>query len=222
MSGRPLGADRLPAPRGSAEAARVRSTDMAGRDAPARYDRVTVALHWVLGLALLAELVFGFALDELAARGTPARAFWVNLHKSCGIVLGALVLCRLAWRLAHRAPPWPAATPAWSRHAAQIGHVALYACMVVLPLSGYLASNFSKYGVSFFGHPLPPWGPADPRVYAVLNGIHDATGWLFAMLVAGHAAAALWHAFVARDGSYDRIRLARRTPPGPSSPKERP
>lgn len=39
----------------------------------AGYGGVAMLLHWVIGLALLAQIVFGFALDELAPRGTPAR-----------------------------------------------------------------------------------------------------------------------------------------------------
>ena len=71
---------------------------------PQQYDRVAVALHGAIGALLLAQLTFGFALDDIAPRGTPARGAVVNLHKSCGLVLLALATCRLAWRLRH-APP---------------------------------------------------------------------------------------------------------------------
>ncbi len=170
-----------------------------------RYDRVAAALHWVIGLALLAQIAFGFLLDDIAPRGTPSRATVINLHKSFGIVLGAAIVLRLAWRLAHRPPRWPAEMPAWQRRAARIGHGALYACMVVLPASGYLASNFSKHGVRFFGRPVAPWGPDIPGVYDALNGLHVVTAWLFAALIAGHVLAALQHAWVDRDGIFDRI-----------------
>jgi len=36
-----------------------------------RYDAVAVALHWLIGVALLAQISFGFLLDEIAPRGTP-------------------------------------------------------------------------------------------------------------------------------------------------------
>lgn len=170
-----------------------------------RYDPVAAALHWAIGAALLAQVVFGFLLDDLAPRGTPSRAAVINLHKSFGIVLGLAIVLRLAWRLAHRPPPWPPAMPAWQRRAARIGHAALYACMVVLPASGYVASNFSRHGVKFFGRPFAPWGPDLPGVYEVLNGVHVATAWLFAALVAGHVLAALRHAWIQRDGMFGRI-----------------
>lgn len=171
----------------------------------ARYNRVAIALHWLIGAALLAQIVFGFLLDDIAARGTPARAATINLHKSFGIVLALLILVRLLWRLTHRPPAWPPALSAWQRNAAQWNHRLLYACMLVMPLSGYLGSNFSKYGVKFFGLALKPWGPESAPVYAVFNGVHIATAFLFSALIAVHVVAALKHVLVDRDAVFSRI-----------------
>ena len=49
---------------------------------PWRYDAAAVTLHWLIRLALLAQIAFGFTLDDLAPRGTPARSGIINLHKS--------------------------------------------------------------------------------------------------------------------------------------------
>ena len=168
------------------------------------YDRVAIALHWLIGVALLVQIGFGFALDDIAPRGTPARAGIINLHKSCGIVLALLIAVRLGWRLKHHPPGWPASIPDWQQRAARLGHRALYACMLVMPLSGYIASNFSKHGIKFFGVPLRAWGPDSPGVYDLFNGVHVATAWVFAALIIGHVLIALRHA-VARDGVFARI-----------------
>ena len=103
---------------------------------PERYGAVAIALHWAIGIALLAQIAFGFLLDDLAPRGTPARTGVINLHKSTGIVLGVLILARLAWRLQHRPPPWPAGFTGLRPRLATLGHRALYACMVAVPLAG--------------------------------------------------------------------------------------
>ena len=171
----------------------------------ARYGRVAIALHWLIGAALLAQIVFGFLLDDLAPRGTPARAGVINLHKSFGIVLALLIAARLAWRLTHKPPAWPASMPGCQQRAARLGHHALYACMVVVPLSGYVASNFSKFGVKLFGIALRAWGPDLPAVYGFFNGLHVATSWLFCALIAGHVVVALKHALVDRDGVFSSI-----------------
>ena len=170
-----------------------------------RYDRVTVTLHWLIGLALLAQIGFGFLLDDIAPRGTPDRAATINLHKSLGIVLGVLILARLGWRLRHKPPAWPATMSAFQQRAATFGHRALYACMLVMPLSGYVASNFSKHGIRFFGVMLKPWGPDLPQVYDFLGGVHGVTALVFALLIVGHVAMALKHALMDRDGVFSRI-----------------
>jgi cytochrome b561 len=173
--------------------------------ARSRYDRVAAWLHWGIGALLLAEIVFGLLLDDIAPRGTPARAGVINLHKSFGIVLGVLIVLRIVWRLAHAAPTWPPSMSAARQRAANAGHVALYACMVVAPLSGYLGSNFSRHGIRFFGAELAPWGPDWPRAYAFLVAVHDVSSYLMLALTIGHVAMALRHALVERDGIFDRI-----------------
>ena len=173
--------------------------------ARSRYDRVAAWLHWSIGALLLAEIAFGLLLDDIAPRGTPARAGVINLHKSFGIVLGVLIVLRIVWRLGHAPPPWPPSMSAARQRAANAGHVALYACMLVAPLSGYLGSNFSRHGVRFFGAELAPWGPDWPRAYALLVGVHDVSSYLLLALTIGHVAMALRHALVEHDGIFDRI-----------------
>jgi len=172
---------------------------------PSRYGRVAIALHWLIGIALLGQIVFGFLLDDLAPRGTPGRAGVINLHKSCGIVLGLLIVARLAWRLTHQPPALPRSLPIWQMKAAPIGHWALYACMVVMPVSGYIGSNFSKHGVKFFGIAARPWGPDLPAVYGFFNGLHVATAFLFTALIIGHVAMAAKHGLIDRDGLFSRM-----------------
>jgi cytochrome b561 len=171
----------------------------------ARYTRTAIWLHWLLGAALLGQIAFGFMLDEIAPRATPERSGVVNLHKSFGIVLGLLIAARLAWRLSHAPPPWPATMSEAERRAARAMHAALYVCMVVMPLSGYIASNFIRFGISFFGIAWPPWGPPLPSVYAFFQGVHVTTAVVFSALIVGHVLAALKHAVLDRDGVFARM-----------------
>lgn len=190
-------------------------------DQPIPYDPVAIAFHWLIGVALIGQIVFGVLLDELAPRGTPARGAIINLHKSTGIVLGLLIVARLAWRLTHRPPGWDLRLMSeWQQRAARVGHRALYTCMLVMPLSGYLGSNFSARGIRFFGHSWPAWGPDLPAVSNLFNGVHIVTGWLFGVLIIGHVLIAAKHALINRDGVFGRIwpsrsTLAYRRPPPP-------
>jgi cytochrome b561 len=73
--------------------------------------------------------------------------------------------------------------------------------MLMMPLSGYLASNFSKYGVKFFNVvQLPPWGPNDKALYAFFNQTHQVTALLLALFVGLHVLAVVKHMLIDHDG----------------------
>jgi cytochrome b561 len=168
------------------------------------YSRTAIVLHWLLAILLFGQIALGWYLEEVP-RGTPARTLYVNFHKSTGMVLGLLILFRSYWRLTHRAPELPGSRPSWEQAAAHVSHWALYACMLIMPLSGYVASNFSKWGVNFFNQvKLPPWGVESQAVYDALNSTHVVTSYVFVALIAIHVLAALRH-LVLRDGIFRRM-----------------
>jgi cytochrome b561 len=168
------------------------------------YTRTAIVLHWLIALLLLSQFGFGWLLEDIP-RNTPARGYWVNLHKSTGVLIGLLIVLRIGWRLRHAPPPAPP-MQAWQRRAAHASHLAMYACMVLMPLSGYLASNFSKHGIKLFNVVrLAPWGSDDKLLYALFNQVHKVTGVLFAALIVVHLLAVLKHTLVNRDGVLSRM-----------------
>lgn len=168
-----------------------------------RYTRVAIALHWVLAIALLAQVVLGWWMQDVPKSPPGVRAAWFNLHKSIGLTLMAVVLVRLAWRLRH--PVEEVRTiAAWQRQAARVSHALLYACMLVLPLSGYLGSTFTRYPVRYFGWVMPQWNHDWPAGKEFMSVVHEATVWMFMALVVLHVAAAAWH-WWQRDGVTARM-----------------
>jgi cytochrome b561 len=163
-----------------------------------QFTRTAIVLHWLLAVLLAGQFAFGWLLDAIP-RNTPARGWWINQHKSVGLVIGLLIVLRIFWRLRH-APPPALPMPAWQRRAASASHLAMYACMVLMPLSGYLASNFSKHGIKLFNTVrLAPWGSDDKLVYAVFNQTHKVTAVLLAVLIGVHLLAVAKHVLVDRD-----------------------
>jgi len=183
-----------------------------------RYGGAAIALHWLLVLALVGQVALGWWMLDLPKSPPGLRAGWFNVHKSIGASIGILVLVRLAWRLAHPVPPH-GALPAWQRRAATWSHRLLYACMLLLPLSGFLGSSFSGYPVKLFGFVLPSWVAAWPAGKEWMSVLHLALVWLFMALVTLHICAALWH-WYRGDGVAARMGLPhrRRTTPAPLRP----
>ena len=168
------------------------------------YDRTSVLLHWLVGLAILGQFALGWWMLDVPKDPPGVRAGWYNLHKSIGITLGAFVLVRLLWRLSHPAPRLPGTMPRLQRLAAVGTHWALYACMLALPITGYLGSSFTQYPIKYFGHTLPHWGFDWPAAKALMSAIHFSTACLLGALIALHVGAALWH-LARRDGLFYRM-----------------
>lgn len=179
---------------------------MPSRAAPQAYHTARRAAHWVLAAALLAAIALGLAMHAMP--DGPDKWALYGLHKSAGVVIGGLVLARLAL-----VAVFPAPAPlhgSWAGRAGRAAHIALYALMTVIPVTGVLMSWGAGFGV-----PVPGLGsiaapfPPSPALAEVAGGLHEFCA--FALLgVAGlHAAAALWHHAIARDAT-----LARMTWPG--------
>jgi cytochrome b561 len=139
-------------------------------------------------------------------RGTPERTFFYNLHKSIGLTTGIIVFLRLWWRAKNPPPPLPASMPGWQVEASKLSHVLLYLCLIIMPLAGFSASQFTKYGVTYFGlFKIPPLGFENRLIYDFLQGIHETTAVLLVFLVIVHVGAALKHLLVDRDGVFQRM-----------------
>ena len=169
------------------------------------YTRTAKVLHWLIGIGVIAQITLGLWMITIPKSPPGVRAEWFNLHKSIGLTLAALILVRLLWRLAHRAPALPLSMAKWERIAAKANHVLLYVCMVVMPVSGYLGSSFTKYPIIYFGMKLPHWGWDAPLLKEICSQVHFTTVVIFITLIAIHIAAAVKHWLVDRDGVAQRM-----------------
>jgi cytochrome b561 len=170
---------------------------------PDRYTATAIALHWLSAALILCGFAIGLWMTGLAL--SPLKLQWYSYHKWIGITVFLLAVCRLAWRLRHRAPR-PAAMPEWQRRAAAAAHAALYVLMLAIPLSGWLYSSASGVSVSWLGVvPLPDLVGKDKALAAVLKVVHAGLNYTLLALVIVHTGAALKHHLVDRDGVLARM-----------------
>jgi cytochrome b561 len=176
---------------------------------PLHYDRMLVVLHWVLAIGLFYQLGLGLWMEDIPKDPPGIRAEWFNLHKSIGICLGFLILWRLGWRITHSVPASPIGNTDFQNKLSQWAHRALYVCMVVLPVSGFMGSSFSPYPVKFFGLPLPKLWEPSPEGKELFSEIHEVSAFIMMIIIILHISAAVWHQWVKRDGLLSRMGWSR-------------
>ena len=86
----------------------------------------------------------------------------------------------------------------------------MYLCMVLMPVSGYLGSSFTKYPIIYFGTKLPHWGWDSPALKEICSTVHLTTAVILIVLIAAHIVAAIKHRFIDRDGVFERMLVWRR------------
>jgi cytochrome b561 len=175
-----------------------------------RYNPVSIILHWVLAVALVALFCFGVYMADLPF--SPTRLKLYNWHKWAGISILALSALRLLWRLSHPAPALPRAMvqamPDWQIKAHHATHIALYALFFVVPLIGWAYTSAAGFPVVLFGQiPLPDLLAVDKELAALIKPLHRLSAYALAGLVVLHVAAALKHHLIDRDGLLKRMSL---------------
>lgn len=100
------------------------------------------ALHWVMALLILFNLIFSDGMEHwnrLMRRGepiTPDDIASANIHAYVGIAVLVLCLVRLCLRLVQGVPEAPADEPPIAKLVAKVTHWAFYAIFLAMPLSG--------------------------------------------------------------------------------------
>jgi cytochrome b561 len=171
---------------------------------PERYTTTAIFLHWVIAVAVVALIAWGWWMQTIPKDPVGPRADAYNLHKSVGLSVLLLMLARTGWRASHPPPALPP-MPVWQARVARAVHLLFYLCLLVQPLSGYLGSAFSGYPVKFFGVVLPAWAPKSVALKDAMSVLHYANAWVLMAALVLHLAGTLKHALVDRDGSFRRI-----------------
>lgn len=171
---------------------------------PAHYTRTAIALHWVIALMIFIAFPVGLYMVDL--RLSPEKLQLYSWHKWAGITILVLALIRLLWRATHRPPALPASMKRIEQIAAHGAHHLLYLLMIAVPLVGWMMSSAKGFPVVWFGVvPLPDLVSKDKELGELLATLHTLLAWGMALIVIAHAAAAIKHHFIARDGILARM-----------------
>jgi cytochrome b561 len=177
-----------------------------------RYSRGAIILHWAIAGFIVANLTLGSFMESLPAA---QRLIATRLHESFGVTVFVLAWVRLAWRLTHKPPPFPADYTLWERWLAHLVQFLFYALMIVMPVLGWMiiSSHLLRPMVIYWTLVLPPFepfnqmtnGPAKSALHDQLVNLHATGAWIFVGLLCLHVAAALKHQFWDRQDQFARM-----------------
>lgn len=170
----------------------------------ARYDMLSIAVHW-LTLLLLIAIYALIEFRDIFPKGSDPREAMKTWHGMLGLVVFALVFVRMASRLMFRVPPITPAPPAWQHLLAAAMHLALYAFLVAMPLLGWLMLSAKGQPIPFFGLELPALVGPDKALGHDFEKIHETIGNIGYYLIGLHAVAALYHHYFMRDDTLLRM-----------------
>jgi cytochrome b561 len=172
---------------------------------PLNYDSISKSIHWTMALLIPTDWVLAIVREGFEQ---PTRGNMMFVHKSIGLLIVALLVLRIVWRLTHTAPATEK-TPfePWSTLAAKAGHGLLYLLMIGVPLGGIMASLTAGRSLPFFGlfeiaSPLAQ----NKDLSKQIGEMHELFAHLLMLTVFGHAVVGIIHHVVFKDRTLMKMR----------------
>jgi cytochrome b561 len=180
------------------------------------YGSVAKWIHWSTAALFLVAYATVYFRQWFTEPRTEVNWTALQLHLSIGITIGVLVVLRIIWKFYNVSPALEPGKQ-WEHKAAQLGHFALYAILVAMPITGYLGTGVATE--FFYLFDIPSF--KDTALFSFVFGdwiafedfekpidfVHKEIlgAWLVWILIAGHAGAALYHHLVKGDRTLKRM-----------------
>lgn len=141
-----------------------------------KYPRSIRVLHWITVALVCAQVGMGYAMEDMK--------FLFYGHVGAGLTIFIVTVARLFFRFRAAALPGrPATISPIQWKAAKAGHAALYAFLIIMPVTGIM----------------------DALKIKIFGELHATLAVLFLVLIAGHVAMAAKHWFFDREDVLGRI-----------------
>ena len=136
---------------------------------PRAYGLISILLHWGMGLLIFGLFALGLWMTSLDYyHSWYVQAPWI--HKSVGVIVGALLVFRWFWRLGNTKPVAAPNLHPIEKILAHLMHLTLYLVMAVVIISGYLITTANEQAISVFD-----WFEI-PAITTTINSQEDIAG----------------------------------------------
>lgn len=164
----------------------------------AKYPRSMMYFHHIVAILMIASFVVGKVAGE--------NKQIMPLHKSIGLLLLIFAVIRIVNRLQNRSDIPATVNQGGKLLAEKVVHSLLIIMTVVLPVAGWLTSNFAGRAVSFFGlFDLPTLVSKNEVMAQTLGGMHKAGAMIFLALLVIHVFAVFYHKIKAGESVMSRM-----------------
>ena len=150
------------------------------------YSGLQIGLHWLIAILIVTAWFTGEGAGEAMETVENGGVAGFVPHVAFGLAILALVVVRVLVRLGRGAPAAPGTPGSIAVMAADWGHRLIYLLMIAVPLGG-VATFFQV---------------------ADVGEIHGLAANVLMIVVLGHAALALYHQYVLKDGLLRRMMKA--------------
>ncbi|KGJ96180.1 cytochrome b [Colwellia psychrerythraea] len=170
------------------------------------YGLIAIIFHWLMAVAIFSLFGLGLYMVELTYYDAWYKGS-LDLHKNIGMTLFVALMLRVFWRVVNVTPKnVDQSASKLEVKSAHYAHVALYALMAILMISGYLISTADGRAIDIFGLLSIPALPISINNQEDIAGnIHEILAWTLVLLSAGHALAALKHHFINKNNTLVRM-----------------
>lgn len=169
---------------------------------PEQYDSRTIALHWISAVLVIGLWILGQCIDFFP-RGTP-RVTARSLHIAFGALLAVLLAVRLFWRFGGGGVKLANAASGYLGRIAVGAHYLLYALIAAVVAIG-MWCVWVRGDTLFNLFTVPAFDPDNRQLRRDAVELHELAANTLLALAAFHAAAALWHHWVRKDGVLRRM-----------------
>ncbi|NML43287.1 cytochrome b [Ramlibacter sp. G-1-2-2] len=163
-----------------------------------KYGAAAQAFHWLIAILVLVAFIYGPGGSEQHVYSA-STDFDRRLHETLGLCVLVLSALRLAWRMIDRQPD-PEPVPRWMGWAAKAVQVALYVLLFVVPLTAITGAWLEGHALTWLGGDIAPRLTESHALGASIAELHGWLGDAILWIAGLHAAAALYHHFVLKDG----------------------
>lgn len=177
--------------------------------AQSNYSTVAILLHWTIFALLAITVAIGWRMEDL---DKAARFEAMQFHKSFGLTILFLSGFRLFWRYLNPPPAPPQNMSKRDLIIMKLTHFAFYGLMLGIPLLGWIIISTSSYKVPTMFWGIFEWPRLPLTEYEFTKPLHKASEfahsklvWVGIVLMVLHAAAAIKHQYIDKDGVLARM-----------------